>query len=118
MIHQVKTYTKVTIVMEGRLGIYQREKRSGYPRALMSGPRRINPPLIANCVILLVCINLSQTGYFSLLSGTHLSPLNYYCARASGETQTLVNLMELWEGLSSLDGQSTGGVEGPIAGLY
>lgn len=75
-------------------------------------------PLIANCAILLFYINFSPTGYFSLLSGKHSSTWNYYCARASGETQTVVNLGELWGGLCSLDGQSTGGAEGPIPALY
>lgn len=81
-------------------------------------PRRYQDkfPLIANCVILLFYINFSPTGYFSLLSGKHLSTWNYYSARASGETQTVVNLVELWWGLSSLDGQSTGGAEGPNRG--
>lgn len=53
-------------------------------------------PLITNCVILLFYINFSLTGYFSLLSGKHLSTWNYYRAGASGETQTVVNLVELW----------------------
>lgn len=75
-------------------------------------------PLIANCAILLFYINFSPTGYFSLLSGKHSSTWNYYCARASGETQTVVNLGELWGGLCSLDGQSTGGAEGPILARY
>lgn len=70
-------------------------------------------PLIANCVILLFHINSSPTGYFSLLSGKHLSTWNYYSAGASGEAQTVVNLAELWRGLCSLDGQSTGRAEGP-----
>lgn len=69
-------------------------------------------PLITNCAIALVYINFSPTGYFSLLSGKHLSSWNYYGARPSGGTQTVVNLAELWPGLSSLDGQSTGGAEG------
>lgn len=70
-------------------------------------------PLIANCVILLFHINSSPTGYFSLLSGKHLSTWNYYSAGASGGAQTEVNLAELWQGLCSLDGQSTGRAEGP-----
>lgn len=52
--------------------------------------------LIANCAIPLVCINFSPTGYFSLLLGKHLSTWNYYCAKAPGEIQTAVNLVELW----------------------
>lgn len=54
--------------------------------------------LIPNCVILLVCINLRPTGYFSLLSGKHLPIWSYESAsvRAPGETQTAVNLVELW----------------------
>lgn len=53
-------------------------------------------PLITNCAIPLFYINPNPTGYFSLLSGKHLSTWNYYCARAPGETHTAVNLVELW----------------------
>lgn len=88
-------YRRTSTSEQGSFDICQTEKRAKLLPPPVSGYRD-KSPLITNCAILLVCINFSPTGYFSLLSGKHLSTWNYYCARASGETQTVVNLVELW----------------------
>lgn len=116
MTHRLRRYRRMSTSQHRCLDICQQKRTKLLPPCISCYQDK--SPLITNCVILLVRINFSPTGYFSLLSGKHLSTWNYYCARASGETQTVVNLMELWEGLSSLDGQSTGGAEGPILALY
>lgn len=95
MTQGLRKYRGKSTPERGSLDICQTEKRT---KLLLPSVSRYQDksPLIANCVILLFYINFSPTGYFSLLSGKHLSTWNYYYARASGETQTVVNLVELW----------------------
>lgn len=95
MTHRLREYRRRSTSELDGLDICQTEKRTKLLLPSISC-KQDKSPLIANCVILLVYINFSPTGYFSLLSGKHLSTWNYYCARASGETQTVVNLVELW----------------------
>ena len=95
MTHGLREYRRKSISEQVSLDICQTEKRTELLLPSVSHYQD-KSPLIANCAILLVYINFSLTGYFSLLLGKHLSTWNYYCARASGETQTVVNLVELW----------------------